>query len=894
MGRLKGFWVAAAFLVIFSQIAFCGTYGGGSGIEGDPYLISTAEQMQEIGANEADWDKHFLLTADIDLEAYTGASYNIIGNMTDKFIGVFDGGGNNVSNFTYSSSSQDYVGLFGVVGSGGLVRDLGVVGVNINTGQGNYAGGLAGASYGDISSCFVSGSVAGGNRIGGFVGGNGNGAEISNCYCACSVGGYNEVGGFVGASDGAITKCYSIGTINGNLSIGGFAGYNYSGSYMGSFWNNETNPDLTGVGNIDDPSGIFGRNTAAMKTQTTYTASRWDFAGESANGTKDIWYMPGCGYPALWWQEFAIVPDVTGLSESEAVNLLEGAGFIVELILVENEDVEIGYVISQEPEAGNECSVVTITVSLGNDIIVAKDGSGDYLTIQEGIDAAVDGKAVVIKKGIYRGAGNINLDFKGKAITVRGTNPDDADVVIGTVIDCEQDGRGFIFNSNEGADSVVAGLTITKGRLNVTRDNPESYGAGILCEGASPTIEYCRIINCSFLKIGGSTQGDWYSAKTYGGGIACKNNSNPVISRCMISNCTTYTGGGGGIACLSGSYPVISDCSISNCTSSSIGGGGIVVESNSSAVVRNSSISGCVANSPNIHTGGGGGGVNCGFGCRIDISNSVISWNKVEGGMVRVMTGVYEGLDSYGGGLWFHSGASSDITNCLIIQNEAVLRDGIGGGDHGKSQGGGIYCKNTANITIRNCTVADNITYITPAEADGYIGEGGGIYGSAVVVDSIVWGNVSGSQLADGTSVSFSNVEGGWAGSIDSDPMFVLGDGGGNYYLSQTASGQGETSPCVDSGSMTAIEAGMDELTTRSDKAGDGGVVDMGYHYPGRAYWAADLNHDWKIDIVDFAIMASQWQDVPGEPSADIAPQDGDNFVGIEDLSAFCAEWMRQ
>jgi hypothetical protein len=44
-------------------------YGGGSGEPNDPYLIYTAEQMNEIGltVNSGDWDKCFKLMADIDL-----------------------------------------------------------------------------------------------------------------------------------------------------------------------------------------------------------------------------------------------------------------------------------------------------------------------------------------------------------------------------------------------------------------------------------------------------------------------------------------------------------------------------------------------------------------------------------------------------------------------------------------------------------------------------------------------------------------------------------------------------------------------------------------------------------------------------------------------------------
>jgi len=83
---------------------------------------------------------------------------------------------------------------------------------------------------------------------------------------------------------------------------------------------------------------------------------------------------------------------------------------------------------------------------------------GDFPTIQAAIDASVDGDEVVIANGVYSGEGNKNLDFGGRAITVRSQNGPEA-----CIIDCEEEGRGFWFHSGESFTSVVQGISIING-----------------------------------------------------------------------------------------------------------------------------------------------------------------------------------------------------------------------------------------------------------------------------------------------------------------------------------------------------------------------------------------------------------------------------------------------
>jgi len=146
-------------------------------------------------------------------------------------------------------------------------------------------------------------------------------------------------------------------------------------------------------------------------------------------------------------------------------------------------------------------------------------------TIQKGIDIISEPGHVVVKPGTYTGAGNIDLDLKGKAITVRNLQPIDADTVTKAVIDCQANSvnkhRAFYFHTGEDANSVLQGFTILNGY--------HDYGGAIRCSDTSPTIKNCTIIK--------------NNATIYGGGIYCYNGS-PIIKNCTLSDNTAGTKGG--------------------------------------------------------------------------------------------------------------------------------------------------------------------------------------------------------------------------------------------------------------------------------------------------------------------------------------------------------------
>ena len=123
-------------LLLTSQVQ--ANYSGGTGEPNNPYKISTHADMQAIGANPSDWNKHFKLVNDINLSSYTGTAYNIIGTgyfldpyqeppswVGTPFSGTFDGNGYKILNFSYHSTDQYYIGIFGIVnGQDAEIRNL--------------------------------------------------------------------------------------------------------------------------------------------------------------------------------------------------------------------------------------------------------------------------------------------------------------------------------------------------------------------------------------------------------------------------------------------------------------------------------------------------------------------------------------------------------------------------------------------------------------------------------------------------------------------------------------------------------------------------------------------------------------------------------------------------
>ena len=333
----------------------------------------------------------------------------------------------------------------------------------------------------------------------------------------------------------------------------------------------------------------------------------------------------------------------------------------------------------------------------------------EEFTIQSGIDAAENGDTVLVAKGLYKGPGNVNIDFKGKQIIVKSESGPKT-----TIISCSYtpNTRGFSFTNKETNDSVLEGFTI--------RNGVHTNGGGIYIYNSSPTIKNCFVEWNRVIREENSTGN--------GGGIYAKN-SDVVLMGCTISNNRApYYGGGiffegsdDNIELKAWKYqPTVIDCTISHNT-----GDGIHSKEKVQTIIKDSKVSqntrrGVVA--ATYQRGGTiitncvisqntGGGVECSEYSILEIRDSIIKQNTGE----------------IGGGIYGSPSALIEVTNCVIAQN--IAQDS-GGGVGIESKFGGT--------TITNCTITRNVSEE----------RGGGVYASLfgaglTMLNSIVWGNSS-------------------------------------------------------------------------------------------------------------------------------------------------------
>jgi hypothetical protein len=160
------------------------------------------------------------------------------------------------------------------------------------------------------------------------------------------------------------------------------------GSVTASFWDTQTSGQITGVWGT-------GKTTVEMQTAKTFLDAGWDFVGETANGTNDIWWiLEGRDYPHLWWERVLSDDFEDGKAEPlwmlyepwpEAVRLKEVNGRLEVEAIAQGLNVDAIYV------ANGWRLDATKDFALRVDFHFSKQGGGDgrvTLGVVPGLDPA--------------------------------------------------------------------------------------------------------------------------------------------------------------------------------------------------------------------------------------------------------------------------------------------------------------------------------------------------------------------------------------------------------------------------------------------------------------------------------------------------------------------------
>lgn len=420
--------------------------------------------------------------------------------------------------------------------------------------------------------------------------------------------------------------------------------------------------------------------------------------------------------------------------------------------------------------------------------LVTPDGTGDFPTIQAAVTGAGEGDIICLSDGTFIGDGNRDIDFQGKAITIRSESGDPEACVIDCTGNHANDHRAFLFVNGEGWSSVIENISIVGGYADL--------GGALFCDGTAPTC-----MGCIFSE---NQAGE-------GGAIYCLSSS-PWLVDCVFSDNSCYDWGGA-ISCNS-SYPFMSGCTFDGNYAGSAGGAINLV--GSSTEVEYCVFSG---NRGSV----GGAVVQSGSSSPLEFTACQFIENRASsnGGAIAQVIGSLVARNCQ-----FIRNTASDLGGGIWTGFVSVLLDGcVLAGNASGGEGGGIFSED-ASLTILGSTLVANsgspgsgvciqqasLFMQSTSVVFGFIGEG---IRPSVVSDLVccdIFGNEGGDWIGNIAA------QYGINGNISADPLFCSAVG--DIYTLHS------DSPCaeennLDCGRIGALPIGCGPSTDVADDPGE-------------------------------------------------------------------------
>jgi len=499
---------------------------------------------------------------------------------------------------------------------------------------------------------------------------------------------------------------------------------------------------------------------------------------------------------------------------------------------------------------------------LGAELVVDKEGTGDFTELPAAIEAAVDGDTVVVQPGTYEI--DRPIVFAGKNIVLRAPEgPDQTTIRMADPPHNERDGAILIFRNGETLSTVVEGFTLTGGKGTFYNNDPLGKA---------------------------------------GGAILCYNRSSPTIRNCVLSGNEAIMGGA---VCIDNSQPEFFDCIIEQ-NKTSYDGGALFCFSNAEAVFTN-----CVFREN--RAGRHGGAVTNFVNCRLRFIECTFTRNRcteLGGGLTFdansnpyfyrcLITNNYS--PTFGGGILLYRGSSPTLDCCILAGNYAA-----------RESGGALACDVDCAPVFNNCLI-----YANRAKKGGVgvcIRSSSPVFNHCTVVgnqsdsgDLVLCTATSSHPRYNNTILWGNTPRGAFCGRRTScleghDPRFTSeGDFDRRNFVAVVLAGVKKSlpdfiqeepdfhlqadSPAIDVGSsVVQLEQDFEGVTRPQGESADAGAFEFSGEIPTTAVFSGDINGDASLNLADaIALLAYIFGDGPAPQCLAGAEVNNDGAIDIAD-----------